>query len=341
MLKKLKTFFKKHKGKKIKSSGKKRKLIISAGLAWGLMFGGLRLVSSRSSSLNYDSQVVHERVVSNQEFNSLDENSTKEIILAKDTSGSFFAEGFTPPLPRRPSSTGSQTATGMNGQNPGQNGGNSNPGSGSEGSSCLSNPTLKTTPEVINYGLGSPPKTKKQKALEKMERELKESIEEEDKLNAQRKKQGKESITLIIKDGIKLFTPNNQLRDKFHHAPDLDSPIPGTLGDTGLARLTDPSLYRERLETFRDREILPEAYVEQYGRDLRLHVLNPDTKIIEGTLGANMEANGGPPKIEGYHLYNDKTGFDAFFVKNGRGYRTGFKLNAGQRNDLDLNGNIM
>ena len=27
--------------------------------------------------------------------------------------------------------------------------------------------------------------------------------------------------------------------------------------------------------------------------------------MIEGTLGANMEANGGPPKIEGYHLYND------------------------------------
>ena len=95
---------------------------------------------------------------------------------------------------------------------------------------------------------------------------------------------------------------NDQLRDKYHHAPDLNSPIPGTLGDAELARLSNPSLYRERLETFRNREILPEAYVEQYGRDLRFHVLDPDTKIIEGTLGANLEANGGPPKIEGYHL---------------------------------------
>jgi hypothetical protein len=63
--------------------------------------------------------------------------------------------------------------------------------------------------------------------------------------------------------------------------------------------------------------------------------------MIEGTLGGNMEKNGGPPKIENYHLYNDKNGFDAFFDKNGRRYRTGMKANAGQRNDIDLNGNIM
>jgi len=55
-----------------------------------------------------------------------------------------------------------------------------------------------------------------------MKQELKESIEEEDKINGQRKKEGKEIITLIIKDGIRLFAPNDQLRDKFHHAPDLD-----------------------------------------------------------------------------------------------------------------------
>ena len=269
------------------------------------------------------------------------EGNIEEIILAKDSNGSFFAEGFLPPLPQR---RGGRTTTGMNGQNPGQGGGgggHSNPGSGSEAGSCSSNPTPKATPEVMNYGLGSPPKTKKQKALEKMERELKESIQEEDKLNAQRKKQGKASITLIIKDGIRFFAPNDQLRDKYHHAPDLDSPIPGTLGDAELARLADPSLYRERLETFRNREILPEAYVEQYGRDLRFHVLDPDTKIIKGTLGANREANGGPPKIEGYHLYNDRTGFNAFFDKNGRRYRTGFEANAGQRNDIDLNCNMM
>ena len=77
--------------------------------------------------------------------------------------------------------------------------------------------------------------------------------------------------------------------------PFTTTPIPGTLGDAELARLADPSLYRERLETFRNREILPEAYVEQYGRDLRFHGLDPDTKIIKGTLGANREANGGPP----------------------------------------------
>ena len=257
------------------------------------------------------------------------------------------AEGFTPPISRPgQSSSGysdSRPARGASGQNTGGggSGGNPNPSSGSKAGSCSSNPTPKAKLEVMNYGLGSPPKTKKQKALEKKKRELQESIQEEDKLNARRKKQGKGNITLMIKDGIRLFAPNDQLRDKYHHAPDLNSPIPGTLGAAELARLADPSLYRERLETFRNREILPEAYVEQYGRDLRFHVLDPDTKIIEGTLGANREANGGPPKIEGYHLYNDRTGINCFFDKNGRQYRTGFETNRSQKIDIKTNSNMM
>ena len=36
----------------------------------------------------------------NDEFEFLKSN-TKEITLAKDTSGSFFAKGFQPPLPQR------------------------------------------------------------------------------------------------------------------------------------------------------------------------------------------------------------------------------------------------
>ena len=86
----------------------------------------------------------------NDEFEFLESN-TKKIILAKDTSRNFFAEGFPPPFPRRPSSTKSQTAMGMSGSNPGQGGGNSNPGSGSEAGSCSSNPTPKVAPEVNHF----------------------------------------------------------------------------------------------------------------------------------------------------------------------------------------------
>lgn len=81
--------------------------------------------------------VVNSSSISNQndEFDFL-ERTTKEIILAKDTSGNFFAEGFTPPLPRRSTSTGSQTRIGTGGPNPGQGG---NPGSASEAVNSLSN----------------------------------------------------------------------------------------------------------------------------------------------------------------------------------------------------------
>ena len=93
---------------------------------------------------------------------------------------------------------------------------------------------------------------------------------------------------MIIKGDIRFFAPNDQLQDKYHHAPDLDSPISRTLVNSELDRLLNLSLYRERLKIFWNREVLPEAYVEQYGWDFRLHVLDPDTKITEGTLGTNI-----------------------------------------------------
>lgn len=63
--------------------------------------------------------------------------------------------------------------------------------------------------------------------------------------------------------------------------------------------------------------------------------------MIKGTIGANLESDGGPSKIEGYHMYNENTGFNSFSAKNGRVYRTRFKLNVGQRDDIDLNCNMM
>jgi hypothetical protein len=216
-------------------------------------------------------------------------------------------------------------------------------GSGNDAGSCFSNPTPKATPEGINHGLGSAPKTKKQKGFEKMTRELKEFIEEEDKLKAERSKRGRgqEYVTVMIKDGRRLFAPDSQVQYKFHHALETDSPLPDTLSHAEVNRLSNSSRYEERLETFRNPEILPDAYVRHHARDLRLNVLHSDTKIIEGTLGANLEANGGPTRIEGYHAYNEVTGFSAFFEKYGNRYRTITQPNGGQKQNLKINKNIL
>nr|YP_009029125.1 hypothetical protein [Cylindrotheca closterium]AGY78405.1 hypothetical protein [Cylindrotheca closterium] len=58
--------------------------------------------------------IVNSSSISNQndEFDFL-KSTAKKVILAKDTSGNFFAEGFSAPLPRRPTPTGHQTAMGM------------------------------------------------------------------------------------------------------------------------------------------------------------------------------------------------------------------------------------
>ena len=215
-------------------------------------------------------------------------------------------------------------------------------GSASSSRNFNLNPKASPRVEQPEYDYRAPPKTRRQKALEKMDRELIESVQEEDKLNADLEKRGRTvKVILIIKDGMRFFVSHDLLADKFHHSPDLNSPIPVTLSDTELRRLSNPKLYRERRETFRNKEILPEAFVEQTGRDLRLHALDLETTVIRGTFGANREAKGGPARIEGYHLYNNKTGYNAFFDLGGNRYRTGMQANEAQRADIKENQNFL
>lgn len=85
---------------------------------------------SRYSIYPQENVVVGNRPSISDQIDEFDflESTTKEIILVKDNSASFFAESFSPPLPRRPTSTESQTAMEMGGSNPGQG---ENPGSAS------------------------------------------------------------------------------------------------------------------------------------------------------------------------------------------------------------------
>jgi len=55
----------------------------------------------------------------------------------------------------------------------------------------------------------------------------------------------------------------------------------------------------------------------------------------------NKQKKDQPQKIEGYPFFHQKTGLDVFFEKNGNRYRTGFKINPRQKEDLESNGNMM
>ena len=142
--------------------------------------------------------VVNSSSISNQndEFDFL-ESTTKEIILAKDTSGNFFAEGFTPLLPRRPTSTGSQTPMGMGGSNPGQGG---NPGSASEAvnsSSNLPDPNPKIVARIDDQSYN-----KKKKANKKKYSQIMDELENQ-----------KDQKVVVVKIGDKTYTLNNPYKD--------------------------------------------------------------------------------------------------------------------------------
>ena len=84
--------------------------------------------------------IVNSSSISNQndEFDFL-ESTTKDIILAK---GNFFADGFSPPFPKR---QGGRTTNGIGGSNPGNGSGGSSsaPSSGNLDENCPSNRTPK------------------------------------------------------------------------------------------------------------------------------------------------------------------------------------------------------
>ena len=72
---------------------------------------------------------------------------------------------------------------------------------------------------------------------------------------------------------------------------------------------------------------------------MRDHVLQPSTKEIKGTFGANREARDGLPKTHGTHLYNPITKNDLFFGPSNR-LKSGWKNNQGQSRDIEIKNNL-
>lgn len=85
--------------------------------------------------------IVNSSSISNQN-DELDflESTTRDIILAKDTSGNFFADAFPPPFPQQ---QGGLTTNPIGGSNAGSDSGGSSsaPSSGNLDGNCPSKPT--------------------------------------------------------------------------------------------------------------------------------------------------------------------------------------------------------
>ena len=171
-----------------KPSCRKRKIFATIALALSLLFGKQRLSPYRPSSPNFGNQASPEKLIDNQEFNSLDRNNrqvilakaegnlstpstqeldflekdSKYIILVKDYKSNFFTEAFpTSPSPKWPSSTGRTIPTSGSGSNPGPGGGNS----ASYNQTCSANPFSLENPKTptIVHGVVGVPKGKTEK----------------------------------------------------------------------------------------------------------------------------------------------------------------------------------
>ena len=255
--------------------------------------------------------VVNSSSISNQndEFDFL-ESTTKEIILAKDTSGNFFAEGFTPFLPQRP---GSRTTNGIEGSNSG--GSRPAPSSENLDGNCPSNPTPK-------FPYQFPPNNQNQNKKKKNSIEVK-------IVNGQ-------IIILVTRDNMPFFIDDMTVRKKIYHAPDFDVALPDNLDLEYVKSLST----KDRLNYLSDPGILPQECIGEYMKKLGQHLLDPTTEIKVGTLGGNGATKGWNEPMTGTHAFNPGTGNDVFFADDGFKFHTGMNLNDGQ-NDLEDNNNIL
>lgn len=255
--------------------------------------------------------VVNRPSISDQ----IDESTTRDIILAKDTSGNFFADGFTPPLPQR---QGDRTTNGIGGSNPGNGSGGSSsaPSSGNLDGNCPSNPTPK-----FPYQLS--PNNRNQNKNKKNSIEVK-------IVNG-------EIIVRITRDDMPFFIDEMTARKKIYHAPDFGVALPDNLDLEYVKSLST----KDRLKYLSDPGILPQKCVGEYMKKLGQHLLDPTTEIKVGTLGGNGATKGWNEPIPGTHAFNPGTGNDVFFADEGFKFHTGMNLNDGQRIDLEDNNNIL
>ena len=149
-------------------------------------------------------------------------------------------------------------------------------------------------------------------------------------------KRGKRIKAVIAqKSDHRYFLDDAKARDKFIHAEDFGVKMPESFDLEHAKSLS----YQDRLKYLRDRTVLPEESVREFQEAMRDHVLEPNTKEIRGTFGANREARDGTPKTEGTHLYNPITKKDLFFGQGNR-LKSGWKTNQGQSKDIEINHNL-
>ena len=114
---------------KIKPRGRKRKIFATIALALSLLFGKPRLSSSQSSSSNFDTQTIQERVINDRDF----EDNDQQVVLVK-----YEGNSVTPPTNHGPSNFPTPPTP-----------------TGGRPSQPVYVPKYLTAPKTVNPGLGA------------------------------------------------------------------------------------------------------------------------------------------------------------------------------------------
>ena len=158
------------------------------------------------------------------------------------------------------------------------------------------------------------------------------SLKSEERLNKRLRKSNQTAMGVAIKNWQPFYHPHAQIRDKYYHAWILDKNLPAGLSKTKLKKIQKET-YGKRLKILRNRTFILDQDVARLSGFLREYLIDPDTAVERGILGANREKKRDldretkpwlprKPKLDSYIAYNRKTGVASFYDLKDRNLKT-------------------
>lgn len=134
----------------------------------------------------------------------------------------------------------------------------------------------------------------------------------------------KDKITVARRESENrnFYIEHDTIRLKIYHAKEFGLTPPPSFNSDHAKKLKETDLNAYKMYV-RDKNILPDSFIEEVAKAYRDHIMDPNTQVIRGTINAIQRPKDRQDVI---HFFNRKKEVNIFVGLNGR-YQSGWRLN--------------
>ena len=106
-------------------------------------------------------------------------------------------------------------------------------------------------------------------------------------MNEQRLKEGRPPLTVVIRDGVKIFMLHDRVCEKFNHAPEFGVKIP----DSVYLNYAETLSLKDKKQYFKQN--VPAESVKEMADQMRKMMMHPESTVERGvTFGSKLKSQG-------------------------------------------------